>query len=39
MEGVGTVRELMQGDGVHPNAEAQLILLDNVWPYLKPLLE
>ncbi len=39
MEGVGTVRELMQSDGVHPSAEAQPVLLDNVWPYLKPLLE
>ena len=39
MDGVATVQELMQSDGVHPNAEAQLVLLDNVWPYLKPVLE
>lgn len=39
MDGVATVQELMQSDGVHPNAEAQLILLDNVWPHLKSLLE
>lgn len=29
---------LMQGDGMHPNADAQPKLLDNVWPVLKPLL-
>ena len=39
MEGVATVTELMQNDGVHPGAEAQPILLDNVWPYLQPLLK
>lgn len=30
---------LMQGDGIHPTAEAQPILLENVWPVLKPLLQ
>jgi acyl-CoA thioesterase-1 len=30
--------ELMQADGIHPNAKAQPILLDNVWPVLQPLL-
>lgn len=30
--------ELMQGDGIHPNADAQPLLLDNVWPVLRPLL-
>jgi len=29
---------LMQADGVHPTAEAQPRILDNVWPALKPLL-
>jgi acyl-CoA thioesterase-1 len=29
---------LMQGDDIHPNALGQPILLDNVWPALKPLL-
>ncbi len=38
MEGVALDRTLMQGDGLHPNAAAQLRLLDNVWPYLQPLL-
>ena len=39
MDGVGTVAELMQSDGIHPNAKAQHILLDNVWPYLQPMLD
>lgn len=30
--------ELMQNDGVHPTAEAQGMLLDNVWPFVEPLL-
>lgn len=38
MAGVATRPELMQPDGVHPSAKAQEILLDNVWPYLQPLL-
>ena len=29
---------LMQGDDIHPNAQGQPVLLDNVWPALKPLL-
>ena len=32
MEGVALNKELMQEDGIHPNAEAQSILLDNAWP-------
>lgn len=38
LEGVGGVNELMQADGIHPRAEAQPRLLENVWPALKPLL-
>jgi acyl-CoA thioesterase-1 len=30
---------LLQGDDIHPNADGQPILLDNVWPALKPLLQ
>tara|TARA_B100000676_G_scaffold253706_1_gene259642 strand:+ start:1601 stop:2236 length:636 start_codon:yes stop_codon:yes gene_type:complete len=30
--------DLMQSDGIHPTAAAQPQLLDNVWPYLQPLL-
>jgi acyl-CoA thioesterase-1 len=29
---------LLQDDNIHPNAQGQPILLDNVWPALKPLL-
>lgn len=38
LEGVGGVAELMQDDGIHPRAEAQPRLLENVWFYLEPLL-
>ena len=38
LEGVGGVRALIQADGIHPTAEAQSILLENVWPTLQPLL-
>jgi acyl-CoA thioesterase-1 len=31
-------RRLMQEDNIHPNADAQPILLDTLWPYLEPLL-
>ncbi len=30
--------QLLQADDIHPNAQGQPILLDNVWPTLKPLL-
>jgi acyl-CoA thioesterase-1 len=29
---------LMQDDGLHPTAEAQPIMLDTLWPHLRPLL-
>jgi acyl-CoA thioesterase-1 len=32
MEGVALNEELMQSDGIHPNAIAQPLLLDNAWP-------
>ncbi len=38
LEGIGGVPSMMQSDGIHPAAEAQPRLLDNVWPMLKPLL-
>jgi acyl-CoA thioesterase-1 len=31
--------ELFQADRMHPTADGQAIMLDNVWPYLKPLLK
>ena len=39
LEDIALVDELMQDDGIHPTAEAQPIILDNVWPVLEPLLE
>jgi acyl-CoA thioesterase-1 len=38
LAGVAEDRRLMQEDGIHPNAGAQPILLDTLWPYLEPLL-
>ena len=38
LEGIGGVDELMQADGIHPTAAAQPRMLENVWPYLEPLL-
>ncbi|NPC53845.1 arylesterase, partial [Corallococcus exiguus] len=29
---------MMQADGLHPTAQAQSRVLDNVWPLLRPLL-
>ena len=37
-EGFGEKNELFQPDGIHPTAAAQPLLLDNVWPQLRPLL-
>ena len=31
--------ELMQGDGIHPTASAQSLLLENVLPYVLPLVQ
>ena len=38
LEGVATQRSLLQADNLPPTAEAQPLLLDNVWPRLLPLL-
>jgi len=38
LDGVALDPELIQGDGIHPRAEAQPRLLENVWPHLAPLL-
>lgn len=35
MEGIALNDELMQSDGIHPNAAAQPILLDNAWPIIE----
>ncbi|KAB2927138.1 MAG: arylesterase [Candidatus Contendobacter sp.] len=38
LEGVAGNPALIQDDGLHPRAEAQSRILDNVWPTLEPLL-
>ena len=38
LDGVATDPALMQGDGIHPTAEAQPLLLNAVWRSLEPLL-
>lgn len=35
MEGIALNEELMQDDGIHPNAVAQPMLLDNAWPIIR----
>lgn len=39
LNGIDIDSRLMQDDGIHPRAEAQPILLNNVWGVLKPLLK
>ena len=38
LEEVALKPELMQGDGIHPNASGQPIILENLWPALRPML-
>lgn len=37
-EGFAENRQYFQGDAVHPTAQAQPVMLETVWPALKPLL-
>lgn len=39
LEDVGGVDSLMQSDGIHPTAEGQHIVADNVWDELRPVLQ
>ena len=39
LEGVALNPDLMQADGIHPNAAAQPILLDNAWPVINQALD
>ena len=39
MDGMATDRALFQADGIHPNEQAQPLLLDNVWAALQPILK
>ena len=38
VDGIGTEQELMQADGLHPNAAAQPLIRDRIWKVLQPLL-
>ena len=38
LENVGGIAELNQRDGIHPNAEGQRIVAENVWKVLEPIL-
>jgi len=39
MEGIALNTDLMQDDGIHPNAIAQPMLLDNAWPIISAALD
>lgn len=39
LEGVAGKPKLNQGDGIHPTVQGQIILADNVWQHLFPLLQ
>jgi acyl-CoA thioesterase-1 len=39
LEGVALNKSLMQEDGLHPNKEGQPLVLQNILPYLRPLLD
>ena len=39
LEGIATEPKLFQADNLHPTAEAQPLLLDNIWRELEPLLK
>lgn len=39
LEGLVDQPQLFMNDGIHPTAEAQAIILTNIWPHLKPLLK
>jgi acyl-CoA thioesterase-1 len=38
LEGFADRRDLFQADGIHPDVQAQSIMLDNVWGRLRPML-
>jgi acyl-CoA thioesterase I len=39
LAGFGENRDYFQPDGIHPTVEAQPLILDNIWPVLRPLLK
>jgi acyl-CoA thioesterase-1 len=38
LAGFADKREYFQSDGIHPTAQAQPMILDNIWPVLRPML-
>ncbi|WP_233716805.1 arylesterase [Ketobacter alkanivorans] len=38
LDGVGGIDNLMQADRIHPNQQAQPLIADNVWEFLKPVM-
>lgn len=38
LAGVDDNAQLMQNDGIHPTAEAQPVIFNNIWRHLKPML-
>jgi acyl-CoA thioesterase-1 len=39
LQGVALNPQLMQGDGLHPNARGEPLVLHTLWPYLRPMLK
>ncbi len=39
LEGVAGLRDMNQGDGIHPNPEGARIVESTVWRALEPMLE
>jgi acyl-CoA thioesterase I len=39
LKGVALDPHLMQSDGLHPNGRGEPLVLNNVWPYLEPMLK
>ena len=39
LDGIATDSQLMQADGIHPTAAAQPMIVENVYPWLEPLIE
>jgi len=38
LKGVALDPHLMQQDGLHPNARGEPLVLNNLWPYIAPML-
>lgn len=38
LKDVALKKDMMQPDGLHPNENAQSLIVENIWPYLEPLL-